>query len=46
MAVVLSLLFSSRFPALTLLPALVINCGFLQITVLHGLIFSLIQFPW
>jgi hypothetical protein len=45
-AVMLAALTHHRFPALVTLPAIVINMTFLQISRLHGLIFSLIQIPW
>lgn len=43
---VFAAMFANRFPIIVLLPALVINCFFLQITVAHGLLFSMVQFPW
>lgn len=43
---VLSLYVAEAHPWVTALPCILINCGFLQIGFVHGLLFSAIEIPW
>lgn len=45
-ATLLALLTEREYPLVVLLPALVVNMGFLHLHPIHGLLFSFIQIPW
>lgn len=43
---VLSLVYADRYPVLTAVPCVVINCCFLQVHPIHGLLFSALEIPY
>lgn len=43
---ILSLAYADKWPFLTAIPCVIINCCFLQVHPVHGLLFSLLEIPY